>query len=136
MCIRDRNEQLLISNGEKVWLYDPDLEQVTIQKLDQRLTQTPALLLSGDISKISESFAITYKEGGNVVDFVLKPKTKDTLFDTLRLSFRSGKVNDMQMIDGVGQRTNILFFDVKMNEALDAKQFTFDVPPGVDVIQE
>ena len=39
-------------------------------------------------------------------------------------------------IDGVGQRTNILFFDVKMNEALDAKQFTFDVPPGVDVIQE
>ena len=65
------NEQLLISNGEKVWLYDPDLEQVTIQKLDQRLTQTPALLLSGDISKISESFAITYKEGGNVVDFVL-----------------------------------------------------------------
>ncbi|MCS8642149.1 outer-membrane lipoprotein carrier protein LolA, partial [Pseudomonas aeruginosa] len=87
-------------------------------------------------SKISESFAITYKEGGNVVDFVLKPKTKDTLFDTLRLSFRSGKVNDMQMIDGVGQRTNILFFDVKMNEALDAKQFTFDVPPGVDVIQE
>ncbi|KXF33057.1 outer membrane lipoprotein carrier protein LolA [Pseudomonas aeruginosa] len=130
------NEQLLISNGEKVWLYDPDLEQVTIQKLDQRLTQTPALLLSGDISKISESFAITYKEGGNVVDFVLKPKTKDTLFDTLRLSFRSGKVNDMQMIDGVGQRTNILFFDVKMNEALDAKQFTFGVPPGVDVIQE
>src|SRR5262245_30958888 len=42
-------EQLLISNGEKVWLFDPDLEQVTIQKLDQRLTQTPALLLSGDL---------------------------------------------------------------------------------------
>ncbi|MBD9501108.1 outer membrane lipoprotein chaperone LolA [Pseudomonas sp. BGr12] len=130
------NEQLLISNGEKIWLYDPDLEQVTIQKLDQRLTQTPALLLSGDVSKIGQSFDITAKDGGNVVDFTLKPKSKDTLFDSLRISFRSGVVNDMQLIDSVGQRTNILFFDVKMNEAMDAKQFVFDVPKGVDVIQE
>jgi len=130
------NEQLLISNGEKIWLYDPDLEQVTIQKLDQRLTQTPALLLSGDVSKIGQSFDITAKDGGNVVDFTLKPKSKDTLFDSLRISFRSGVVNDMQLIDSVGQRTNILFFDVKMNEPMDAKQFVFDVPKGVDVIQE
>ncbi|OWP47795.1 outer membrane lipoprotein chaperone LolA [Pseudomonas nitroreducens] len=130
------NEQLLISNGEKIWLYDPDLEQVTIQKLDQRLTQTPALLLSGDVSKIGQSFDITAKDGGNVVDFTLKPKSKDTLFDSLRISFRSGVVNDMQLIDSVGQRTNILFFDVKMNQAMDAKQFVFDVPKGVDVIQE
>lgn len=130
------NEQLLISNGEKIWLYDPDLEQVTIQKLDQRLTQTPALLLSGDVSKIGQSFDITAKDGGNVVDFTLKPKAKDTLFDSLRISFRSGVVNDMQLVDSVGQRTNILFFDVKMNEAMDAKQFVFEVPKGVDVIQE
>ncbi|MFV3371863.1 outer membrane lipoprotein chaperone LolA [Pseudomonas sp. NY15435] len=130
------NEQLLISNGEKIWLYDPDLEQVTIQKLDLRLTQTPALLLSGDVSKIGQSFDITAKDGGNVVDFTLKPKSKDTLFDSLRISFRSGVVNDMQLIDSVGQRTNILFFDVKMNEPMDAKQFVFDVPKGVDVIQE
>lgn len=129
-------EQLLISNGEKIWLYDPDLEQVTIQKLDQRLTQTPALLLSGDTSKIGESFDITSKDGGNMVDFILKPKSKDTLFDNLRISFRSGVVNDMQLIDSVGQRTNILFFDVKMNTPIDAKQFVFDVPKGVDVIQE
>jgi outer membrane lipoprotein carrier protein len=58
------------------------------------------------------------------------------LFDSLRISFRSGVVNDMQLIDSVGQRTNILFFDVKMNEAMDAKQFVFEVPKGVDVIQE
>src|SRR5690606_15274224 len=95
-------EQLLVSNGEKVWLYDPDLEQVTIQTLDQRLTHTPALLLSGDVSKISESFEISYKEGGDVVDFILKPKAKDSLFDSLRLSFRAGVVNDMQLIDSVG----------------------------------
>lgn len=103
-------EQLLVSNGQKVWLFDPDLNQVTIlQTLDQRLTHTPALLLSGDVSKISDNFEISHKEGGSVVDFILKPKAKDSLFDNLRLSFRNGVINDMQLIDGSGQRTNILF---------------------------
>ncbi len=129
-------EQLLVSNGQKVWLYDPDLQQVTIQTLDQRLTHTPALLLSGDVSSISQNFDITHKEAGDVVDFMLKPKAKDTLFDSLRLSFRGGVVNDMQLIDGVGQRTNILFMSVKMNQPVDAKQFDFQVPEGADVIQE
>ena len=129
-------EQLLVSNGQKVWLYDPDLQQVTIQTLDQRLTHTPALLLSGDVSKISENFEITHKEGGDVVDFILTPKAKDTLFDTLRLSFRNGVINDMQLIDSVGQRTNILFLGVKMNQVIDAAQFDFKVPEGADVIQE
>ena len=129
-------EQLLVSNGEKVWLYDPDLQQVTIQTLDQRLTHTPALLLSGDVSKIRENFEISHKEGGNVVYFILKPKSKDTLFDSLRLSFRNKVLNDMQLIDSIGQRTNILFLNVKMNEPQDDAQFTFEIPAGADVIQE
>ncbi|SDX13166.1 outer membrane lipoprotein carrier protein [Pseudomonas syringae] len=129
-------EQLMVSDGKKVSLWDPDLEQVTIKKLDQRLTQTPALLLSGDVSKISESFDITAKEAGGVIDFVLKPKTRDTLFDSLRLSFRNGVINDMQLIDSVGQRTNILFTGVKANEPIPASKFRFDVPKGADVIQE
>ncbi|MEK1907110.1 MAG: outer membrane lipoprotein chaperone LolA [Pseudomonas sp.] len=129
-------EQLLVSNGQKVWLYDPDLMQVTIQSLDQRMTHTPALLLSGDASKISENFEISFKEAGEVVDFMLKPKAKDTLFDNLRLSFRKGVINDMQLIDAVGQRTNILFLGVKMNEKLDAGLFDFEVPKGADVISE
>ncbi|WP_263263812.1 outer membrane lipoprotein chaperone LolA [Pseudomonas sp. RIT-PI-S] len=129
-------EQLMVSDGKKVSLWDPDLEQVTIKTLDQRLTQTPALLLSGDVSKISQSFDITSKEAGDVVDFVLKPKTKDTLFDSLRLSFRRGLINDMQLIDSVGQRTNILFMGIKANEPVSASKFKFDIPKGADVIQE
>ncbi|MEH6485292.1 MULTISPECIES: outer membrane lipoprotein chaperone LolA [Pseudomonas] len=129
-------EQLLVSNGTKVWLYDPDLEQVTIQTLDQRLTHTPALLLSGDVSKISENFEITSKEAGNVVDFTLKPKAKDSLFDNLRLSFRDKVLNDMQLVDSIGQRTNILFLGVKMNPPINDSEFNFEIPPGADVIQE
>lgn len=129
-------EQVVVSDGKMVTLWDPDLEQATVKKLDARLNQTPALLLSGDVSKISESFDITSKEQGNVMDFTLKPKTKDTLFDSLRVSFRSGLINDMQLIDSVGQRTNILFNGVKANEAIPASQFQFKVPEGADVIQE
>ncbi|OYW90508.1 MAG: outer membrane lipoprotein carrier protein LolA [Pseudomonadales bacterium 32-61-5] len=129
-------EQLLVSDGKKVWLYDPDLEQATIQTLDQRLTHTPALLLSGDVSSISENFEVSHKEAGEVIDFTLRPKAKDTLFDNLRLSFRSGVINDMQMIDGVGQRTNILFHGVRVNEPLAAGLFSFEIPEGTDVISE
>ncbi|MBD8730200.1 outer membrane lipoprotein chaperone LolA [Pseudomonas sp. CFBP 13710] len=129
-------EQLMVSDGKKVSLWDPDLEQVTIKTLDQRLTQTPALLLSGDVSKISQSFDISAKEAGDVIDFVLKPKTRDTLFDSLRLSFRKGVINDMQLIDSVGQRTNILFMNVRANEPIAANKFQFDIPKGADVIQE
>lgn len=129
-------EQLLVSNGEKVWLYDPDLQQVTIQQLDQRLTHTPALLLSGDVSTISENFEVSHKEVGDVIDFTLRPKARDTLFDSLRLSFRGAVINDMQLIDSVGQRTNILFMGVKMNEPLKSGLFQFEIPEGADVISE
>jgi chaperone LolA len=129
-------EQVVVSDGQKVTLWDPDLEQATIKKLDVRLNQTPALLLSGDVSKISQSFDITSKEQGEVTDFTLKPKTKDTLFDSLRVSFRRGLINDMQLVDSVGQRTNILFNGVKANEAIPASKFQFKIPEGADVIQE
>ncbi|QVM93442.1 outer membrane lipoprotein chaperone LolA [Pseudomonas entomophila] len=129
-------EQVVVSDGQKVTLWDPDLEQATIKKLDVRLSQTPALLLSGDVSKISQSFDISSKEQGEVTDFTLKPKTKDTLFDSLRVSFRKGLINDMQLVDSVGQRTNILFNGVKANEAIAPSKFKFDVPKGADIIQE
>lgn len=129
-------EQVVVSDGKNVTLWDPDLEQATVKKLDERLTQTPALLLSGDISRISQSFDITSKEQGEVMDFTLKPKTKDSLFDSLRLSFRRGLVNDMQLIDTTGSRTNILFNGVKVNEPVPAGKFKFDIPAGADVIKE
>ena len=129
-------EQTIVSDGQKVTLWDPDLEQATIKKLDPRLNQTPALLLSGDVSKISDSFDITSKQTSNVIEFTLKPKAKDTLFDTLNLSFGNGVINNMRLIDSVGQRTDILFTGVKANQPVPASKFKFDIPKGADVIQE
>ncbi|MPR02798.1 outer membrane lipoprotein chaperone LolA [Pseudomonas sp. MAFF 212408] len=130
------NEQTIVSDGQKVTLWDPDLEQATIKKLDPRLNQTPALLLSGDVSKISDSFEITSKQTSNVIEFVLKPKSKDTLFDSLQLSFGNGVINNMRLIDSVGQRTDILFSGVQANGVVDASKFKFVIPKGADVIQE
>lgn len=129
-------EQELVSDGKKIWLYDPDLLQVTIQAMDERMTHTPALLLSGNVAEISASFDIRYSENGTDSDFMLTPKAKDTLFDSLRLSFRDGRINDMQLNDAVGQRTNILFMSIRMNEPLDDSHFRFEIPAGVDVIEE
>ena len=83
-----------------------------------------------------ENFAITHNEGGSVVDFILKPKSKDSLFDSLRLSFRGNVLNDMQLVDSIGQRTNILFLNVQLNESVDDSLFSFEIPQGADVIQE
>ena len=129
-------EQTMTSDGKKVTLWDPDLEQATIKTLDERLTQTPALLLSGDVSKIEQSYDVSSKTQGEVMEFILKPKTKDTLFDSLRLSFRKGNISEMQLIDSVGQRTNILFNEVKVNKEIPESKFKFVVPKGADVIQE
>ncbi|WP_092389683.1 outer membrane lipoprotein chaperone LolA [Halopseudomonas salegens] len=129
-------EQVLVSDGEQIWLYDPDLMQVTVQQMDPRLTHTPALLLSGDVSTLAENFDIHVEDSGSVVDFTLIPKASDTLFEELRLSFWDGKINDMQLNDPIGQRTNILFSDVQINPEVDDDAFTFDIPEGVDVISE
>src|SRR5690554_3230677 len=89
-------EQLLVSDGEKIWLYDPDLEQVTIQQMDQRLSHTPALLLSGDVSKLQESFDIELTDGGSVVDFTLTPREADSMFDSLRVSRSEEHTSELQ----------------------------------------
>ena len=123
-------EQLLVSNGKKVWLYDPDLEQVTIQELDQRLTHTPALLLSGDVSTISENFEVSHKEAGTWWTSPSSPRQRTPCSTTCGCPSRGGVINDMQLIDSVGQRTNILFMGVKMNQPLKADLFTFEIPEG------
>lgn len=128
--------QELVSDGSKVWLYDPDLLQVTIQSMDERMTHTPALLLSGEAGKVRDSFAVSYNTSGALTEFILLPKDSETLFDRLRLGFRNGQLNDMHLEDAVGQKTSLYFFNVQMNLALDDELFVFEVPAGVDVIAE
>ena len=129
-------EQLLVSNGKTLWQFDQDLEQVTIQKLDQRLSATPALLLSGSHKDIAKEYDVYAEKMQAEHHFVLIPKSKDVLFDRLRFEFlANGELNRMVIKDETGQKTIIRFLSSKYESSLAAKEFEFEVPDGIDVIQ-
>jgi len=129
-------EQLLLSNGETLWQYDEDLEQVSIQKLDQRLSVTPALLLTGNVKTITQEYEVYGEALDAEYHFVLIPKRTDTLFDRLRLEFDGNKLLSRMVIkDEVGQKTIIRLQNVKQSDQLQDSLFEFNIPPGIDVIR-
>lgn len=128
--------QEVISDGEEVILYDPDLEQATVQALDQRVTHTPALLLSGSADELTDSYDVSRSQQGSAETFTLFPKSPDTLFEALEMTFRGERLTTLQMLDSTGQRTAIVFRDVRMNQPIDDGRFVFEIPEGTDVIRE
>ncbi|SDK82241.1 outer membrane lipoprotein carrier protein [Modicisalibacter muralis] len=128
--------QVVVSDGESVYLYDPDLEQVRVQPLDTRVTHTPALLLSGSTDELTSSYNVSRQQQGVTETFTLIPQTPDTLFESLKLTFQGERLSMLQMADSIGQRTAIRFDDVEINPDLEASRFTFEVPEGADVIRQ
>ena len=129
-------QQVVVSDGEDIYLHDPDLEQVTIQPLDTRVTHTPALLLSGSTSALAENYEVKRQQQGITETFTLLPESPDTLFEELKLTFRSEQLAMLQMNDSTGQRTAIEFTDIRLNNPIDQRQFDFKIPEGADVIRE
>lgn len=134
--VNEPYRQLVVSDGNEVSLYDPDLEQVTIQPLDDRVTHTPALLLSGSASELSDNYDVSRQQQGASETFTLVPQANDTLFEQLKLTFYSEKLDALQMTDSTGQRTAIDFDNAQTNIDIDPGQFQFQAPEGADVIRE
>lgn len=129
--------QFIVSNGETVEVYDPDLEQVTIHKLDDRVQTTPALLLSGEVDNLDESYRVSERRIGDLTrEFTLEPRSPDSLFTSLRLSFFDGELQEMRMEDSLSQLSILSFDDIRLNEAVDASAFTLEYPDGVDIIRD
>lgn len=127
-------QQLIVADGKQVWVYDDDLEQVTIKPLDEALGKTPALLLTKQTNKIENDFAVTAENNGS--SFVLKPKGKQVQFENIRLSLQQNSLSSMELVDNLGQKTQIQFKPITTNKPLDAKLFTFTPPEGTDVVEE
>ena len=126
--------QLLVGDGDKLWIYDRDLNQVIIKKLDVALGATPASLLAGS-NAFETNFVLI--DGGNAdgVEFVeAKPKSPDTGFDRIRIGFRENLPRTMELHDNFGQVTQLSFDTFERNPALDPALFRFSPPPGADVI--
>ncbi len=129
-------EQVVVSDGEKVSVFDPDLEQVTIQKMDEEKRQSPAMLLSGDVAKIKATYQVTSESMEGVRVFSLVPLSKESLFDRLQMKFVQGTLVEMRLRDGLGQKTTLSFLNVEMNPSLSDADFELQLPDGVDIIAE
>lgn len=128
-------DQLIIADGKKVWIYDHDLEQVTIKQINDALGKTPALLLSSD-SKVTDNFMVTtLHPQENVTRFTLKPKDTQAQFDSLRINLQSSALQSLELIDNLGQTTFITFKKVNLNQVFKPDLFVFKPPAGVDIIE-
>lgn len=127
-------EQHIVGDGEKVWIYDVDLEQVTVRSQQEALGDTPAQLLS-TTEPLETNFEITpLGEQKSVLWFELVPKAADSQFHRVRLGFDQQMLVRMELEDGLGNTTLLEFHEPKRNVALDNMLFRFEPPPGVDVV--
>jgi len=128
--------QHIIGDGKKVWLYDPELNQVTVRDMDQALGSSPAALLAGG-KDLEENFLLTYQERGDGVEWVLAtPKGKDSGFERVAVGFKDGALYAMALHDSFGHTTLIRFYDVVVNPKLPAGSFNFTPPANADVVGE
>lgn len=133
---QDPYEQLILSDGTHLWLYDPDLDQVTVKSLDDSLASTPAMLLSGDAA-MTDGFELTEAgQYGEVFWMTLVPRNQETDFRNISLGFVDGQLQLMELEDSLDQLTRILLQEVERNPVLADDTFSFVPPAGSDVIGE
>jgi outer membrane lipoprotein carrier protein len=126
--------QLIVTDGSRLWLYDQDLKQVSIRPAAEALQGTPAALLS-QRQTLTETFSVADAGSeGAVRKLELKPKGKDSDFQSVELWLKGGTPVRMLFRDQLGGATDIQFSAIQSNGKLDAALFRFQAPKGVEVI--
>ena len=123
--------QQVISNGLTLWLYDPDLEQVIVKPFDASIESTPAILFSGDLTRLDSAYFIRQLSPDV---FQLTPDQGGSLFSELQIIFVDQLPASISLTDSLGQVTRIAFSDVQLNPSLPAALFEFEIPGDIDVI--
>ncbi len=127
-------QQVIVGDGERVWIHDADLNQVTVRRLSRVLGSTPAALLAGasDIDKAFELSEIGEKDGLEWLE--AKPREKEAGFERMRLGMSTAGVAAMELVDHFGQTTMLRFSNVVRNPQLGVGTFRFTPPKGADVL--
>lgn len=129
-------EQVIVGDGSKLWIFDKDLNQVTVRKLDRALGSSPAALLSGS-NDLERDFKLSNLGVDKGLDWLeAMPKSRETVFERVRMGFGKSGLEAMELRDQFGQTTVITFADVERNPRIAADIFRFTPPPGADVISE
>jgi outer membrane lipoprotein carrier protein len=129
-------DQVIVGDGERVWIHDRDLNQVTVRKLSKALGSTPAALLagSGDIEGAFELSEAGMRDGLEWLE--AKPREREAGFERVRMGFSSSGLQAMELVDHFGQTTQLRFTHLTRNPKIDADEFRFTPPKGADVLGE
>jgi outer membrane lipoprotein carrier protein len=130
------NKQVLVGDGTRLWIHDPDLNQVTVKRIDRAISSTPAALLAGkdDITTLFTLRDAGTSDGLSWVEAL--PKAQDTGFEKVRLGLNGRTLAAMELNDQLGGRTMLRFTDLKANASVPAETFTFKPPAGADVLED
>jgi outer membrane lipoprotein carrier protein len=128
-------EQVIVADGQKVWIYDADLNQVSSRKFSQALGATPAALLAG--GSLDKDFTLSALPSKDGLDWVQAlPKVKDGPFQSLRIGFKGRDLSALEIVDSFGQKSQLQFKQMQANAAVSAELFKFEIPKGADVIEQ
>ena len=129
--------ELLVTNGVWLWSYQPDLEQVVIEPWDKDESELAAQLLSGDTGGLSAEYDIAslVSESREVSEFVLTPRASTNINRRISLSFISSRLDSIVVESRNGQRTVWRFVNVVLNPQIDDEVFQFEIPEGIEVIE-
>lgn len=129
-------EQLIVGDGSKLWIYDADLEQVTVRKLGDALGSSPAALLAGS-NDIEKHFNLKDAGSSDGMEWLeARPKDKETTFEAIRMGFAGNTLAAMELKDSFGQTTLLKFTGMEKNPVVNAGEFKFAPPKGADVISD
>ena len=128
------SELTVVGDGQKLWMYDVELAQVTVAPLDESAASSPAMLLSGDRG-VRETFDVVQTYAVDGLEWVkLEPKADASDFISVLIGFKGNAPQQLELVDGLNQVTRIQFANVVVNPDLADTVFEFAPPPGVDVI--
>ncbi len=133
---REPFEREIVADGERIWLYEADLEQVTVRPIDDTLGTSPAALLTGSIDVLAAFELLADTVEDDLRWITLGPRSATADFELIQLGFDGKQLNQLRLVDRLGQTTEVQFSDVKRNPEIDPGLFSFTVPPGADVIGE
>lgn len=128
-------KQLIVADGQKVWVFDADLNQASSRKLSQALGATPAALLAG--ASLEPDFVLAAEPARDGLDWAsATPRAKDGAFQSMRVGFRGRELVAVEVTDTFGQRSRLDFARFQTNTPVTAERFRFVPPAGVDLIEQ
>ncbi len=129
-------EQQIVSDGDRVWVFDVELDQITVRRLDKALGKTPAIMLAGQ-GDLADSYRLEDRGlHGKISWAALIPKDEEGNFNEIQMGFEDGNLRLLQLSDQLGQITRVVFKNNEVNPEILPTLFDFAPPPGVDVIDD